>query len=178
MSDTTKLIVVSEVDYLKINNLAGKYRAGFGTPFDLAELKDSANLDINQIRFVRIVDVVGSINTNYARRDSKGRKINDPWPTRFASSGFDLDAVGVIHQNPTTNVVNAKSTKIFVQNPVENQMLRVNSTAHFEAQIFDFQGREMARFDVNKGENLLPVFLENGMYIFACKGSTQLLLVQ
>jgi hypothetical protein len=29
--------------------------------------------------------------------------INDPWPTPFASSGFDLDAVGVINQSPQMN---------------------------------------------------------------------------
>ena len=30
--------------------------------------------------------------------DSLGNWINDPWPTNFQTSGFDLDAVGVIHQ--------------------------------------------------------------------------------
>jgi hypothetical protein len=47
---------------------------------------------------VRIRDVVGSIKPEYATLDSKGNPINDPWPTTFPTGGFDLDAVGVIHE--------------------------------------------------------------------------------
>ena len=32
-------------------------------------------------------------------RDSKGRKINDPYPTAYPTSGFDLDAIGVINES-------------------------------------------------------------------------------
>lgn len=85
----------------KIHNLAGKYRHPYGTPFDLQDVAMMSNIQINEIRYVRIIDVVGSIDTLYAQRDSKNRIINDPWPTPFASSGFDLDAVGVIHQLST-----------------------------------------------------------------------------
>lgn len=81
-----------------IHNLAGKYRHPYGTPFDLKDLAMMSNIRTNEIRYVRIIDVVGSIDTLYAQRDSKNRIINDPWPTPFASSGFDLDAVGVINQ--------------------------------------------------------------------------------
>lgn len=80
-----------------LNNLAGKYRANYGTPFDLEELKDSSGIDISNIQFVRLIDVVGSMNDSFATKDVNGHKINDPWPTPFPSSGFDLDAVGVIH---------------------------------------------------------------------------------
>ncbi len=82
----------------KLNNLAGKYRALYGTPFDLQELNNIVGLDINNITHVRIIDVVGCIQEQYASYDAQGHKVNDPWPTGFASSGFDLDAVGVIHQ--------------------------------------------------------------------------------
>ena len=85
----------------KIHNLAGKYRHPYGTPFDLQDLAMMSNIRTNEIRYVRIIDVLGSIDTLYAQRDSKNRIINDPWPTPFASSGFDLDAVGVIHQVAT-----------------------------------------------------------------------------
>lgn len=101
LTDTSSQITAYDsLDTRKINNLAGKYRAPYGTPFDLEELKNEPGLDVNQITHVRITDVVGSINNQYARRDSRGNKINDPWPTQFPSSGFDLDAVGVIHQLP------------------------------------------------------------------------------
>lgn len=85
------------LDPTKIHNLAGKHRLFFGTPFDLAELADSQGLDVSNIMYIKIVDVVGSLNDKLARFDSRGVKINDPFPTDFASSGFDLDAVGVIH---------------------------------------------------------------------------------
>lgn len=83
----------------KIHNLAGKYPAQWGTPFDLNELNGEFGLDINSISHIRVVDVVGNIDPIYATYDSYGRVINDPWPTAFDQGGFDLDAIGVIHQN-------------------------------------------------------------------------------
>lgn len=89
-------------DATKINNLAGKYRAMYGTPFDLSELSDQAGLNIMQITHVRIVDVIGNVSPQYATRDTANNPVNDPWPTAFSSGGFDLDAVGVIYENPLT----------------------------------------------------------------------------
>lgn len=89
------------IDPTNLNNLAGKYISGFGTPFDLAELVGTSPLlDVNNIQFVRLIDVGGTINPLYATLDGQGNFINDPWPTAFGSSGFDLDAVGVINQVP------------------------------------------------------------------------------
>ncbi len=89
------------LDARNLYNLAGKYRLGFGTPFDLEELKNEVGLNINQIRFVRIRDVVGSIDPELGTRDSKGNLINEPYPTQFETGGFDLDAIGVIHEAGT-----------------------------------------------------------------------------
>lgn len=97
IQDTTQL-AMEGVDCTLLNNFAGKYTSGYGTPFDLEELTNEPNLDVNNITHVRIVDVVGSINDLYATYDSEGNKVNDPYPTPFPSSGFDLDAVGVINQ--------------------------------------------------------------------------------
>lgn len=83
----------------KINNLAGKYRGQYGVPFDLEELRDSSGINTDSINYIKLIDCVGSINNSYSTFDAQGNKINDPFPTPFASSGFDLDAVGVIHQN-------------------------------------------------------------------------------
>ena len=79
------------------HNLAGNCEALYGTPFDLDELPDDALLDKNRITHVRIVDVVGNIDPDYATYDCEGHAVNDPWPTPFPSSGFDLDAVGVLY---------------------------------------------------------------------------------
>jgi hypothetical protein len=85
------------IDATNINNLAGKYVATYGTPFDLDELAATPGLDVNSITHLRIIDVVGDIGA-HASGDNIGHTINDPYPTAFASGGFDLDAVGVIHQ--------------------------------------------------------------------------------
>lgn len=85
------------LDPTKIHNLAGKYRVLYGTPFDLDSLPDHPLIDKNQITKVRVVDVCGSINPLYASFDSQNRIINDPFPTPFESSGFDLDAIGAIN---------------------------------------------------------------------------------
>jgi len=81
-----------------LSGLAGKYRAGWGTPFDLGVLRYhpevvSGVVDINAITHVRLVDIVG----DGASRDAFGNPIYDPYPTQ-GSAGFDLDAVGVIHE--------------------------------------------------------------------------------
>ena len=82
------------VDPTNIRGFAGKYKSGYGTPFDLADLPDSPLLDKQRVRFVRIVDIIGDGNA----RDNENRPIYDPFPT-IGSGGFDLDAIGVIHQN-------------------------------------------------------------------------------
>ena len=86
------------VDPTNVSNLAGQFVAGLGTPFDLGELSGDALViaglvDLANISFVRIVDVVGDGSTF----DSQGNPIFDPFPTAFGSSGFDLEAVGVLN---------------------------------------------------------------------------------
>lgn len=96
---TSQLGNASLADCRMVNNLAGKYRAGFGTPFDLsdvAQLHDS--VDVQAISHIRLIDVIGAINGSHVSLDADGQAINDPYPTPFPSGGFDLDAVGVIHQ--------------------------------------------------------------------------------
>ncbi|MDR1878125.1 MAG: T9SS type A sorting domain-containing protein [Bacteroidales bacterium] len=93
----------ASTDATLINNLAGKYRVGWGTPFDLEELLPAdEGLDINNIRYVKVIDVVGSIKSEYATYDVNGNAVNDPYPTNFASGGFDLTGVAVM--NNQTNV--------------------------------------------------------------------------
>jgi len=95
----------SLLDPTNLHNLAGKYGGGFGTPFDLAELPTHPRLDIKRVTHVRVVDVVGSVNPAWGTRDSEGRLIKDPFPTRFHTGGFDLDAVAVLNQIPEPGAV-------------------------------------------------------------------------
>lgn len=92
------------LDATKIHNLAGKYISKYGTPFDLEELKTIVGLNIGNITHVKITDVVGSILPSFGQYDSKNNIINEPFATPFSTSGFDLDAVGVINQVEETDI--------------------------------------------------------------------------
>jgi len=85
------------VDARHLHNLAGKYRVGWGVPFDLEELTGYSNLDLDNITHVRLVDVVGSINPLYGTTDRNGHLINEPYPTAFTSCGFDLSGVAILN---------------------------------------------------------------------------------
>lgn len=175
----TQVSTFGQIDPAQIHNLAGKYTVNYGTPFDLYELSDSSGIDIENITHVRIIDVVGNINDTYASFDVNGNKVNDPWPTPFASGGFDLDALGIINQRDVqTDVIgNATLTalKIF-PNPVQ-------SGHPITLKPFDFdvagESLNIAMVDVSGklvfkkmmvmrqntgGEIHLPVDLSPGMY--------------
>jgi hypothetical protein len=97
----TQLPSFGTLDPTNLYNLAGKDLVGYGTAFNLDDLAGiSPLLDINAITQVKIIDVVGSINPLYARYDSLGHIINDPWKTNFNTGGFDLDAIGALYQVP------------------------------------------------------------------------------
>jgi hypothetical protein len=147
--DTVQLDNAADMDARKINNLAGKYRASYGTPFDLEELAGSPGLDINNITHVAVIDVVGSILPAYATKDKNGKKINDPWSTPFSSSGFDLDAVGVIHQAPPNSVeeqISALTFSVF-PNPVSGSSkihITLNVPQMLTIDVLDVMGRQVA----------------------------------
>jgi hypothetical protein len=103
------------VDPTNIFNLAGKHvnnvfvdettgeviSDSFGTPFDLENLNNdplvtSGLLNLNQINFVRFVDIPGRGDF----LDAFGNPIFDPYPTSPGGGGFDLEAVGVINATP------------------------------------------------------------------------------
>ena len=117
-----------------IHGLAGKYRAGYGTPFDLSQLQlaydaaitDTDNyftvayeasletnfpfLDLSDIRYVRLIDIVGDATARDVDANvvdalgNEGAIIYDPFPT-IGSAGFDLDAVAVLNQLDPTAIV-------------------------------------------------------------------------
>jgi hypothetical protein len=102
---TTQVGGFDLLDTSYLHNLAGKFRTGFGTPFDLAELAGIEDLDISMVTHVRIVDVVGSIDSRYGAKDSQGHWVNDPWSTEWESGGFDLDAVAYLNVIPEPSTV-------------------------------------------------------------------------
>lgn len=122
---TTQVGGFGSVDATKLYNLAGKYSAGYGTPFDLEELKDSAGLDVDAVTHVRIIDVIGCIQDEFVTRDSRGVKVNDPWKTVFQTGGFDLDGVGVIHQNTSIGIQKIEEATVLniYPNPIRKNNL-------------------------------------------------------
>tara|TARA_Y100000782_G_C10185534_1_gene266266 strand:- start:2388 stop:3377 length:990 start_codon:yes stop_codon:yes gene_type:complete len=124
LTDTsTQVDPYGVMDPTYVNNLAGKYQSGYGVPFDLSELDSITTLDLQAITHIRIVDVVGAIDTAYAQRDKDGRPVNDPWPTEWASSGFDLDALAFLDES----IVGVEETKDAIQlsfypNPVKDHL--------------------------------------------------------
>ncbi len=86
------------IDPTYIDGFAGKYRAGFGTSFDLDLLKGTVGLDINNVGYVRLVDVWGDGREldNATAAQGGPHKIYDPYKTT-GSAGFDLEAVGVMN---------------------------------------------------------------------------------
>jgi hypothetical protein len=135
----------------KIHNLAGKYRAMYGTPFDLEDLRDSAGIDLMNITQVKLIDVIGCIgNPAWTSRDAEGRKINDPWPTPFPSSGFDLDAVAVLHWNNPSALNDryaAKQAEIFPQPVLAGQSFRFSKNINEDTiTIYNLQGNIITEY--------------------------------
>jgi hypothetical protein len=103
------------IEISNVYNLAGKHPNGTGTPFDLQEIADepevvSGLVDINDIRYVRIVDIPGSgdfydqavthidpASGPVREYYSDNHPIYDAWVT-FGSGGVDVEAVGVLHE--------------------------------------------------------------------------------
>jgi len=115
------------IEVSNVHNLAGKHPNAngrcVGTPFDLDDLADhpsvlSGAVDLNDIRFVRIVDIPGSgdfLDEASSQTDpaaepgwryyAKDHPIYDAWPT-VGSGGFDLEAVGVLHEQQYSADIN------------------------------------------------------------------------
>ena len=88
--------IFGSVDPTNIDGLAGKYRQGWGTPFDLQSVAGTAGLDVNHVSAIRLVDIKGNGTEfdNYPVSLGGPHPIYDPFQT-LISGGFDLDAVGV-----------------------------------------------------------------------------------
>ncbi len=108
------------MDPTDLEGLAGKYRGGFGMPFDLEWLAGTPGLDLGSVRYVRLVDIVGDGSAANDLNPSSlaawlglggpaelpdpllqialgaPAAIFDPYPT-IGSGGFDLDAIAVLN---------------------------------------------------------------------------------
>lgn len=167
MQDTLQIDNFTYSDARYYNNLAGKYISAYGTPFDLEELKDTPGLDVNQVTHIRIVDVIGSIDPQYASRDKDDRIINAPYPSNFPSGGFDLRAVGVLHSNQPSSVQALASVlqlRLYPNPATDYLAIASNGKALLRYRLTDISGRQLTegRF---RGNTRIDVHtLKAGLY--------------
>ena len=114
----------------------------------MEELRDSANIDINNITHVKIVDVVGSIDPEYATYDAFGNIVNDPYPTDFYSGGFDLTGVCVINEQTVSIEENFAdiNTKVY-PNPCQDYINIENANAK-KLSIYNVYGQLVNEYSI------------------------------
>lgn len=177
---TTQIGPNGSVDPTFINNLAGKYRMGYGTPFDLEELADSTAVNINHITHIRVVDVIGTLDTLYATHDAYGHIVNDPYPTNSYSGGFDLAGIGVMHQN-TVGITLANSAVSISPNPAVSYV-RISTNDNDNGKmirLYDTMGRlVMSRLMQGNSTTLNLQNLQKGIYILTLNGTTTKLVIK
>lgn len=172
--NATQITNGGAVDPRKVHNLAGKYIVGWGTPFDLAELAGYSNLDIDNITHVRLVDVVGAIDPQYGTIDKNGRIINDPYPTPWGSSGFDLSGVAIMNgwQPNGISEQTLSSTLVAYPNPCTNILYIQNNQPDCAIEIYNVFG-QLVWSDISS-DSRIQVNMQafpDGMYIV--KSGTQ-----
>ena len=164
---------VGGVDPTMLNNLAGKFRIGYGTPFDLEELAGSENLNIDSIVYVRIIDVIGTIDPQYATYDAYGHIVNDPWPTNFWSSGYDLTGVGVIYQRPV-GIEDRDVTRITVYPNPCNDRIYVNLDEIQKVELYNMNGQLLEMIQPNDTHFMLDIQqYPAGMYLLKVGNGVQ-----
>lgn len=162
LQDTVQFGSFQCTDPTLVHNLAGNHPAHFGTPFDLDELPADDNLNVNRITHVRVVDVVGCIKPEYATYDSEGHIVNDPWPTAFNSCGFDLDAVGVIHDVAHSGVDDYAHEALLVYPNPTSTTLSVKTEQAVTMKICSLTGQQLLSVE---GNTVDVSMLSNGMYL-------------
>ena len=153
-------------DATKIYNLAGKYKAQYGTPFDLEELKNEVGLDVDNINFIKVIDVIGNIDNTYASNDKNNNKINDPWPTPYASSGFDLEAVGVINMKPDGVKENEFFSFSVYPNPASAELVvDVKDAEPYVITVLDMKGQVLVEYSGRGLSRINVCGFEEGIYL-------------
>ena len=174
--NATQITNGGAVNPRKIHNLAGKYLVGWGTPFDLEELAGYSNLDIDHITHVRLVDVVGCIDPQYGTIDKNGHIINDPYPTPWGSSGFDLSGVAVMNgwlPNGIEDEEMAHSMFAY-PNPCTSTLYLTNLTAGAEVMLYNTYGQLVWMGEAH--DSTLQLNMQeypSGLYILQCNGHSQ-----
>ena len=165
---TSQVSTFGSIDATLINNFAGKYRRLFGTPFDLEDIKDSSDINVNHITHIRLVDAIGCIQPEFASYDSRGTIVNEPWPTPFHSCGFDLDAVGVINISAESTENLSENTAFLVYpNPATDYISVSGDQPVFILTVQSMSGQPIIdRLTVNHTTKIRMADFPAGLYLF------------
>lgn len=167
MQNEEQLDNFSLADARLYHNLAGKHIAFYGTPFDLEEIEDHPLLNKNAITHIKVIDVIGSIDPLLAQLDSQGNIINDPYPTPFPSGGFDLAAIGVLHQQ-SLNVDEVKEQAILIYpNPTQGRIYIDPSLRGEKMTIYNNTGQQLWQGRVPNEDYWDLDFLPHGWHILS-----------
>ena len=171
-SNTQTDVQVGPFDYnadaTLMNNLAGKYRATYGTPFELDEMIGIPDLNVDSISYIKVIDVVGSINPTYATYDQNNNMINEHYPTPYPQGGFDLDAIGVIHNSLNSiKEITIAQLKVY-PNPASDKLyFNQNQQLPASIEIIDLSGQIIIRLSDFNSPQIDLSSIKNGMYL--CK---------
>lgn len=158
------------MDCRKVHNLAGKYISEFGTPFDLEELSMQFGLDVNNIHYIKIKDVIGTLDNELCTRDYYEQKINDPYPTDFPTGGFDIDAIGIIHTRFPTALNDLKAFKLeLYPNPASHSLTIQSTEPIVSYTIHSMDGRIVQTAHENVQDNITVSQLPSGTYLLHAK---------
>jgi hypothetical protein len=158
LTDTS--VQIGNFDFIeptKIKNLAGKHQAPYGTLFDLSEV------GLDTVRFVKIIDVIGSIDPDWGTRDTKGRIINDPFPTPFPSSGFDLDAVAMVRQDFVGITSEEEKIKVYPTLARIGQKIIIDSKQLTSWELYNLEGKL-----IDAGDKSSLYAPHTGIYLLQC----------
>jgi hypothetical protein len=159
---TDQIGTFEATEWSQFENLAGIYPVFYGVPFDLDEIETSL-VDKNNITHIKIIDVIGNINPDFASYDSEGNIINDAWPTPFATCGFDIDAVGVI--NLAQNIVVSQNNPYSIFPNPAIDMISIEANKEIFVEITELSGRKLISKIVNPNDKQINISqLSAGIY--------------
>lgn len=173
------------IDPTYIDGLAGKYRTGFGTAFDLEQLRGSDLIDIDSIIYVRVIDVVGSTDPDFATLDQYGHIVVDPYPTDSYSSGFDLDGVCVLNwierNTEPQGIGTAEAQRLqLYPNPANSQVtITLSHDGTHQVALYDMTGRMVKNLTFSGSQAVLSLDgMAEGVYMLRADGMAQKLIVK
>ena len=174
---TTQLDPFGYINVREVNNLVGKYEAGYGVPFDLNEI------GIDSIRYLKITDAVGTMIDSLASRDNFGNKINDPYPTPFASGGVDVEAVAALNQLNVVAIseIDAMKEVTVFPNPVfQSEILHIQGSKNkvYSVEMFDLLGKRVLSSRALGSTEIETIVMLKGAYFLKVSNGSNIFYEQ